>query len=97
MKKLYKNSLIVLGSLIAVILLNSCKGNTNWGIDHGGLPQCSADSRDSSSAMKIETGSVLKPLTSDTTLRVWHYENGDKLVCVMTGEASMILEAEEVN
>ncbi len=100
MKKLYKNSLVVIGSLAVVLLLSNCGGDSNnWGIDHSDLPQynsdlpqCNEDIQDTSSAVKVVAGSIVTPLTDDTTLRVWHYENNDKLVCVITGEASISKE-----
>ena len=75
---------------VIALFMTACGGgsSTTWGIDNSDfLPTCAVDVNDTSSAIFVPGGTAVKSLTTGTTLRVWHYSNGDKLVCVITGSA----------
>lgn len=76
-------------SLLALLALSGCGQSEHWGVDHAALPMCSADVNDSSAAIKVPSGTMVKALSIGTTLRIWHYSNSDELVCVITGKASL--------
>ncbi len=84
------NNIIKIAAVSTVILfLGACGGgSTNeWGIDSQSLPKCAMDMNDSSSAIIVSEGTEVTATTEGTTIRVWHYENASKLVCVITGSA----------
>jgi hypothetical protein len=83
MKKVLK----IVFAVFAAWLLNACGSGDTWGIDQGSIPMCSSDVNDASVAIKVPNGSQINAVKSGTTLRVWHYSNSDKLVCVITGSA----------
>jgi len=66
---------------------DSCQGEACNPLSPLMIPQCSDDSRDASVAIKVEANTTIQPSQAHTTLRVWHYQNRDKLVCVITGLA----------
>jgi hypothetical protein len=71
---------------LAVIFFTACS-DKNWGIDGASIPKCSSNDADSSSAKLIPKGSRIIPTQDGTTLRIWHFSNGDKMVCTLTGNA----------
>lgn len=77
------------GIAAAALILSACGGGSSeWGIDHGNaLPKCSANPNDSSASILVPNGSTIKKVAPNTTIRVWHYANGEKQVCTITGEA----------
>jgi len=92
-----KNSrLLTLLAILPFTLIGCGGGGTNWGIDHGteievshgplnpntGLYRC-----DLSDATLVEQGGVVRPLTDDTQLRVWHFQNSEEYVCTLKGQA----------
>jgi hypothetical protein len=81
-------------STIIVLSFNSCGSteDTNWGIDHEietskQLPVCNGDKNSTTNAMKVYENQEIENLSDDTYIRIWHYQNGDKLVCTVTGKA----------
>ncbi len=38
-------------------------------------------------AIKVNPKQEAKPLTEDTQIRIWHYQNGDKYICLLQGKA----------
>ncbi len=78
---------------IAALFLSACgSSDTNWGIDrnNNSIPKCSSNIDDTSAAIKVLGGTKVKSLSDDTSMRVWHYSNSDKLVCVITGQAIIV-------
>lgn len=70
--------------------LSACgngNGNNKWldNTDSVAIPSCGADSSENSIILNIEDKVI--PLTEDTSVRIWYYENSDKVVCVVEGEA----------
>ncbi len=96
---------IALSTLITTVLfaLSGCGGGTEWGIDHGtemevthgpldaetGLYRCTIDD-----AILVEAGESVRPLTEDTQIRVWHYQNSEEYVCTLKGQAVMSQSSE---
>ena len=79
-------------SISAFALIGCGGGGSNWGIDHGdGLSVAVCDTAASdgglSSATLVEQGGTVTPLTDDTQVRVWHFQNSDEYVCTLQGEA----------
>ena len=71
----------------AALVLGAC-GGTEWGIDHGSVPMCNDDPHDSSAAILVQPGTKIEATEPGTTIRVWHYSNSDKMVCVLTGSVT---------
>lgn len=83
-------------SISAFALIGCGGGGTNWGIDHGteievshgpldpntGLYRCEI-----ADATLVEQGGVVRPLSDDTQLRVWHFQNSEEYVCTLKGQA----------
>lgn len=88
--KLYKLLLI-----FTIILLNSCGGGgagggTTWGIDQNSgkpIPVCNGDQDTTTNAIFVQPNQEIQHLMSNTVLRIWHYQNGDKKVCIVQGKA----------
>lgn len=82
--------------MAALFALSGCGDSEVWGIDHveeievthgplnaeTGLYRCNVED-----AMLVEAGEVVRPLTDDTQLRVWHYQNSQEYVCTLKGQA----------
>ena len=81
-----KRSKILILSTLAVIFFTACS-DKNWGIDGHSIPKCSGNDRDSSSAKLIPKGGRIIPTQDGTKVRIWHFSNGDKMVCTLTGDA----------
>ena len=78
------------------MILNSCGGGggsgggTTWGIDHKSgkaIPVCNGDQTTTTNAILVQAGQEIEHLRPNTVLRIWHYQNGDKKVCIVQGEA----------
>ena len=91
--KLYKFILI-----LVIMILNSCGGGggglgggiSTWGIDQKSgkpIPVCNGDQTTTANAILVQAGQEIEKLMSNTVLRIWHYQNGDKKVCTVQGEA----------
>ena len=93
---------ILLATAIAAVAFTGCSGGKEkWGIDHdaatafvthgpklsNGNYRCNMEDGD---AMPVKAGQRVKPLTDDTRLRVWHYQNSDEYVCLLKGEAVVL-------
>ena len=70
--------------------------DTKWGIDHEVIqqqkfskkvPTCHGDKRTTTNAVRIYAKQEIVQKNDKTVIRIWHYQNGDKLVCTVTGEA----------
>lgn len=75
----------------SAFILSACgAGDEEWGVDNGSfLPTCSSDPTDASVSITVPDNTKIVALVDGTTMRVWHYDNGDKQVCVITGEAAI--------
>ena len=78
---------VVMIAAVGLFFTACSGGKNNWGIDNGMIPQCSGEKRDSFSALLVPDGSKIRAIKPGTNLRVWHYSNGDKKVCVLSGKA----------
>ena len=82
---------------VAALTLIGCGGSgENWGIDHGSEVEVSHGPLDAATgkyrctladASLVETGGVVTPLTDDTEIRVWHFQNSEEYVCTLQGQA----------
>ena len=89
--KTIPNTLYTLMLVGSMFVLASCSGDgTEVGATTSELPLCSADVRDTSAAKKVAASTSIESLTEETVVRVWHYDNGDKLACVVTGSAIFV-------
>ncbi len=75
-----------------LLILNACGGksssnNSNAQVNLREIPICSKEKNDESKALKISKTSRITPLTKDTKVRVFHYSNNEKYVCVIKGRA----------
>ena len=88
---------LALVTAIAFTLIG-CGGGSgeNWGIDHGSEVEVSHGPLDPATgkyrctladADLVKPGGVVRPLTDDTQLRVWHYQNSEEYVCTLQGQA----------
>jgi hypothetical protein len=83
-------------SIATALFLSACGGDENWGVDHqgGGIPiaKCVNNSQDATQAQAISvpSGSIIKKNGLNTVLRVWHFQNAKKAVCVVSGEAFLV-------
>lgn len=90
---------ITLATAITVVVFTGCSGGkdilgaennvTTADISHGpkldnGNYRCNIEEGD---ATLVQAGQRVKPLTKDTRLRVWHYQNSEEYVCVLRGKA----------
>ena len=88
MKIMFK---IIVLSVGILFILNSCgESGDKWGIDHQAstnIPLCDGDKDTTTNAIRVYKNQEIQKLNEHTTIRLWHYQNGDKLVCVVAGEA----------
>lgn len=88
---------LVLVTATAFTLIG-CGGGSgkHWGIDHGAEIEVSHGPLDAVSkkyrctledADLVKPGGVVRPLTEDTQLRVWHFQNSEEYVCTLQGQA----------
>jgi len=84
-----------------MVLYTGCGKKDNWGVNqnvetayvtHGpkldnGNYRCSMEKGD---ATLIQAGQRVKPLSDNTRLKIWHYQNSDEYVCVVRGEAILL-------
>jgi len=90
-------------ALISVVsfMLSGC-GDDNWGIDNCSALETAQDIELShgpfdpntkkyrcniEDATLIKSGGVVKPMTDDTQIRIWHYQNSEEYVCLLQGKA----------
>ena len=89
----YKNrKLLTFLAILSFTLIGCGGGGTNWGIDHADalpVPVCDTAASDGglSTATLVEQGGIVRPLTDDTQVRVWHFQNSEEFVCTLQGEA----------
>ena len=86
-------------AMVAIFALSGCGGAEEWGIDnikeveltHGplnadtGLYRCTMDD-----AMLVKAGESVRPMTEDTQVRVWHYQNSQEYACTLKGQAVVV-------
>ena len=82
-------------SLFLILFLSACGGGENWGIDHERnilISKCIKKSRNASEANATIAlkGSIVSKLSDDAILRVWHFQNGKRAICMISGEAILI-------
>ena len=85
-------NLMTLAVLLAVV--TGCGNNGNNVENHIDttntqvLPQC-LDTNNSNGHLIKSSGTVNKQ-EEETTLQIWHFDNGDKVVCVTQGTATFV-------
>ncbi len=92
LKEILKYAPKVIAISTVTLILSACGGgsSTEWGIDYGNvLPQCSTDPTDPSASILVANGTRVQKAAENTTIRIWHYANGDKQVCTITGKAML--------
>ena len=104
MKNVFKKTkLFSLITISAFTLIGCGSGGTNWGIDHGSEIEVSHGPFDAATgkyrctladASLVETGGVVTPLTDDTEIRVWHFQNSEEYVCTLQGQAVLTQPAQ---
>jgi len=84
---------------LTIFMFVSCGsgGDQKWGIDYDQnqsqkLPVCNGNQKTTTNAKKIKNGTKISKTIDKTVLRIWHYPNGDKFVCVVQGEAVIVDE-----
>ena len=78
--------------LSLITILNSCGGggSKTWGIDHNSgkpIPVCDGDRNSTTNAISVNADQTVKKLIDPTVVRIWHYQNGEKKICVVQGKA----------
>jgi hypothetical protein len=96
-KRISKQTKIFALVTMSAIALIGCGGSDeNWGIDHASEVEVSHGPLDANTgkyrckiedAMLVKQGGIVRPLTEDTQLRVWHYQNSEEYVCTLQGQA----------
>jgi hypothetical protein len=98
MKREYKiMKHLTLATVVAFTLIG-CGGSSedDWGIDneaavevsHGPLDETTQKFRcELSDADEVKAGGLVTPLTDDTEIRVWHFQNSEEYVCTLKGQA----------
>ena len=98
MKKIIskQTKIFALVTVTAFTLIGCGGSDENWGIDHGSEIEVSHGPLDAATgkyrctladADLVKPGGVVRPLTEDTQLRVWHYQNSEEYVCTLQGQA----------
>ena len=102
MKKLNFLNKIIMASIV-IIFISACGEESHWGIDDQNtssikavdsqvlinIPFCEKDSMDAVEAGVIILDSVshIKRIEENSSVRIWHFQNGLKAVCTLTGQA----------
>ena len=82
-----------------IVMLTSCGGGgagggvQSWGIDQNSgvlLPVCNGDQNSTTNAMRVKANQKIKKIIDPTVLRIWHYQSGEKKVCVVQGKAVIV-------
>ena len=55
------------------------------------VPSC-GEAKDSSNALKIDAESKIVKQAENTKVRIWHYQDGAELVCLLSGKAVIYVE-----
>jgi len=63
------------------------KNVTHGPMQSNGKYRCDFDKGD---AIKLAPGEEVKPLTKDTQIRIWHFQNSDKYICLLLGDAIIL-------
>jgi hypothetical protein len=98
MKREYKTMKHLTLSTVVAFTLIGCGGSSedDWGIDHeaavevshGPLNETTQKFRcELSDADEVKAGGLVTPLTDDTEIRVWHFQNSEEYVCTLKGQA----------
>jgi len=96
-KRISKQTKVFALVFVSAVTLIGCGGSDDkWGIDHGSEIEVSHGPLDANSgkyrckiedATLVKQGGIVRPLTKDTQLRVWHYQNSEEYVCTLRGQA----------
>ena len=76
-----------LSFFVTIVLVMSACSEQKWGIDQSSIPTCSSDRNDSSAAILLPPETTIKAVEPNTKVRIWHYSNSDKMVCLVSGLA----------
>ncbi len=78
-------------AFLFALMLSSCGGgSTTWGIDQDAgksIPVCNGDIDSTTNAITVKAGQKVKKVINPTIVRIWHYQNGEKKICVVQGKA----------
>jgi len=85
---------------LAFITIIGCGNNSHWGIDGNvtqdvqslniiDIPICNMETLDAveAGAIELSPNSRVKKIEEKTKLRMWHFENSNKAICVLKGKA----------
>jgi len=85
---------------LALITITGCGNNSHWGIDGNvtqdvkslsitDIPRCNIEALDAveAGAIELSSNSSIKKTEENTELRIWHFENSNKAVCILKGQA----------
>lgn len=83
-----------------LLVITGCGEESKWGIDGEevqnieansvqNIPLCNIGSLDAikAGAIRLSSGSVVQKIGEKTKLRIWHFENTSKAICVLEGQA----------
>ena len=84
-----KNSILVFSLII--FLFTACGEDEKWGIDDEpikepiitSIPVCD----NGKNKIMVYKDQIIEKRQTETVVRIWHYQNGDKMICVVQGDA----------
>lgn len=81
----------ILVTIMVLFCINGCSDD-EWGIDAQPLvpiPSCENNSSDAveAKALLVPSGTVVSQINGATKIRVWHFQNSQKAICILKGEA----------
>jgi len=91
-----KNSNIKQIAFTAVmgIFLSACGGGSSSNnpppVDKIKVPQCGSEVDMGKSNAKDVTGKTIKKVGNEAEVRIWHFQDGTKLACMISGEALIV-------
>lgn len=102
MQKIIKNSLKITAVGTMALILSACgdsscegsSGSVVLGVSQIAVPDCNStgfatkDARSSQAAV-VSDGTVIYKQSTNAEVRVWHFQNGTKAVCMLNGQAEM--------
>lgn len=90
---------IIVTLTIGSFLIGGCsgKGSISDNNDSNGtdttittMPSCGSDTDLGKSVAVSINGKTIQKIQDDAEVRIWHYPNGEKLGCIIIGEASLV-------
>ena len=85
---------------LALITITGCGNDSHWGIDGNvtqdvkslsvtDIPKCNIEALDAveAGAIELAPNSIIKRIEANTELRIWHFENSNKAICILKGQA----------